>query len=173
MDTSFIISQVFVILAMLSLGISYLQKDKKIIMILCILYSLFYGGQYLLLGAITGFAMNIVSIIRNIWFYINAKSKKKNNIIVLIMLSTLAIIFGMISYKDLFSLIPIVATILFTYSVWQDNTKIYKYLALPISALWISYNICFKSMFGIIAEFVLLLFEIIGIIKMKRDNGLK
>lgn len=167
MDITYIISQVFVIIAMLSLGISYLCKDKKKIMILCIIYSIMYGGQYLLLGAITGFAMNIVSIIRNIWFYINAKSNKKNNIWVLIVLCILAITFGIITYDNIFSIIPILATILFTYSVWQDNTKTYRWLSLPISALWLSYNIIFKSTFGIIAELVLLSFEIVGIVKNK------
>ena len=170
MSVNYIISQVFVVLAMLSLGISYLCKDKKKIMVLCILYSIFYGGQYLLLGAITGFAMNIVSIIRNIWFYINAKKEQKNNIIVFIILCLIAIVSGIISYDNLFSLIPIAATILFTYSVWQDNTKIYRWLSLPISALWITYNICFKSVFGIIAELVLLMFEIVGIIKIQKQK---
>lgn len=167
MDITYIISQIFVIIAMLSLGISYLSKNKKKIMILCIVYSIMYGGQYLLLGAITGFTMNIVSIIRNIWFYINAKSNNKNNIWVLIILCILAIIFGIITYDNIFSIIPILATILFTYSVWQDNTKTYRWLSLPISALWLSYNIIFKSTFGIIAELVLLSFEIAGIVKNK------
>ena len=167
MDITYIISQVFVIVAMLFLGISYLQRDKKTIMILCIVYSVLYGGQYLLLGALTGFAMNIVSIIRNIWFYINAKSNRKNNKLVLMLLITIAIIFAVVSYDNIFSVIPALATILFTYSVWQNNTKVYRWLSLPISALWLSYNIVYKSAFGIIAELVLLTFEITGIIKNK------
>ena len=36
-----------------------------------ILYSLFYGIHYLLLNALTGFLMNMVSIIRNIVFYVD------------------------------------------------------------------------------------------------------
>lgn len=170
METNYIISQVFVAVAMLCLGISYLIKDKKKIMILCILYSVFYGGQYLLLGAITGFAMNIVSIIRNIWFYINAKKNKSNSRAILIVLWVIAIVSGVLTFKDFTSLIPIAASILFTYSVWQDNNRVYKFMALPISALWISYNVFFKSIFGIIAELVLLMFEIIGIIKLLKKE---
>lgn len=168
MDTNYIISQLFVVFAMLSLGATYLCKDKKKIVALGILYAILYGGQYLLLGAMTGFAMNIISIIRNIWFYINAKNNKKNNLIVLIVLIVLAIIFGAISYSNIFSIIPVIASILYTYSIWQDNVKTYRWLALPISALWITYNICSKSIFGIIAELILLIVEIIGIIKIQK-----
>jgi len=167
MDTQYIISQICVIFAIISLGISYLSKDKTKILILSIIYALFYGTHNFLLGAITGVAMNIISIIRNAWFYINAKNQTKNKLYVLVSLCVLAIILGMISYTNITSLIPIIATILYTYSVWQDNTKIYRWMALPISALWITYNVCFKSVFGIILELILLAFEIVGIIKIK------
>lgn len=170
MPNNYIISQVLVVFAMLSLGLSYLCKDKKKIMILCILSSAFYGTQYILLGAITGFAMNVVSIIRNIWFYINAKKERKNDIWVLIILCLIALILGIISYDNIFSLTALAATLLFTYTVWQDNTKVYRWLALVISALWITYNIFFKSIFGVISELVLLIFEIIGIIKIQKQK---
>ena len=78
MEINYIISQIFVVMAMLCLGINYLIKDKKVIMLLCVTSSCLYGTQYLLLGAISGMFMNIVGVIRDIWFYINAKKKKKN-----------------------------------------------------------------------------------------------
>ena len=170
MNKSYIISQILVVFAMLSLGTTYLCKDKNKIVALGILYSVLYGTQYLLLGAMTGFAMNIISIIRNIWFYINVKNKKKNKLITLIVLIILVIIFGLMSYNNIFSIIPIIAAILYTYSIWQDNVKVYRWLALPIGALWITYNICSKSIFGIIAESVLLVVEIIGIIKIQKQT---
>ena len=147
MNKSYIISQILVVFAMLSLGTTYLCKDKNKIVALGILYSVLYGTQYLLLG-----------------------NKKKNNLITLIVLIILVIIFGLISYSNIFSIIPIIAAILYTYSIWQDNVKVYRWLALPIGALWITYNICSKSIFGIIAESVLLVVEIIGIIKIQKQT---
>ncbi len=55
---------------------------------------------------------------------------------------------------------------LFTYSIWQDNNKIYRYLAIPISVLWIIYNIYVHSMFAIIAECILLIVKNIGVLKL-------
>jgi len=159
-NLNYTVSQVFVIFAAISLGISYLLKDKKTIMILCIMASI--------LGAFTGVAMNIVSIVRSIWFYINAKNNKKNNIWVLIVLSVFVIASGIITYSNIFSIIPIIATLLFTYSVWQDSTNVYRYLAVPMSIMWIVYNLCCNSLLGTITECTVLFFEIVGIVRNKK-----
>ena len=118
MELTYLLSQICVILAVLFLGSTYLIKNKKIILFLTIMMSIFYGLQYLFLNAITGVFMNIVSIIRSIWFYINAKNKKKNSIIVLIVLFIIIIILELLSFKNIFSLLPMIATMIFTYSLW-------------------------------------------------------
>lgn len=165
-NMNYVMSQVFVIFAVLTLGFSYLTKDKKNIMILVTMTSLFYGAEYLFLGAFSGVAVNIISIIRNIWFYINAKNNKKNSVGTFAILSVALIILGIMTYENVFSIIPIVATILFTYSVWQDNNKVYRYMSVPMSVMWILYNIICNSILGVIAESVMIIFEIAGIIKL-------
>lgn len=170
MEFNYLLSQICVILAVILLGITYLIKDKRIILFLSILIVSLYGAQYLLLSAMSGFYMNLVSIIRNIWFYINAKNKKKNSIIVLIVLYIIAIVLGVISFKNVFSILPILATMLYTYSIWQDDIKVYRWLAIPVSISWIIYNVYSNTLFGIITESILLIIEIIGVIKLKRTN---
>ncbi len=170
MDIKYLLSQVCVILAMLGLGATYLVKDKKTIMFLCVLYTLFYGLEYLLLDAYSGLSMCVVNVIRNIWFYINANLKKKNSIIVLIVLSIITIVFGIFSFNNIFSVLPIIATLIYTYSVWQDDTKLYRYLAFPCSLCWMTYNISCRSLFGVIAECILIIFEIIGVIKLYKKE---
>ena len=167
MELNYILSQICVILAVILLGTTYLLKDKRIILFFSILTALLYGTQYLLLSAFSGFFMNIVSIVRSIWFYINAKNKKKNSTIVLIVLYIIAIILGVISFKNIFSIFPIIATMLYTYSIWQDDIKVYRWLAIPISISWIIYNTYSNTIFGIITESILLIIEIIGVIKLK------
>lgn len=169
MELTYVLSQICVILAVLFLGSTYLIKNKKIILFLTIMMSIFYGLQYLFLNAITGVFMNIVSIIRSIWFYINAKKKKKNSIFVLVILLIIIIIFELLSFKNIFSILPMIATIIFTYSLWQDNIKVYRWLAIPMSISWIIYNTYSNSIFGIITESILLIIEIIGIIKLKKE----
>jgi hypothetical protein len=58
----YLFSQIAVIIATVFLGLTYFSKDRKKILILFILYSAFYGVHYILLEAITGFFMNMISI---------------------------------------------------------------------------------------------------------------
>lgn len=75
----YILSQIFVIIAMIFLGLSFYTNDKKKVLLFCILYCIFYALQYFILNAYTGAIITVISILRNILFYINNK-KKKNNI---------------------------------------------------------------------------------------------
>ena len=169
MKLSYILSQVFAIFATITLSASYLVKDKKSILFLCIVTAIFFGVEYFLLGAYTGVAMDVVSIVSNIWFYLNEKNNKKNKIEVLIILLGLMLILSIFTYTNIFSFVSMMASMLFTYSVWQDSTKLYKILAIPTCILWIMYNAYYKSIVGITIQIVLLVFAIIGIVKYQKN----
>lgn len=166
----YLISQIFVIIATLILGITYFLKDKVKILILCLFYCLFYGVHYLLLGAFTGSLMNLVSFIRNFWFFRNSKKNKKNGKLLLIILVSISVISCIITYKDIFSIVSMTASILSTYSIWQDNIKVYKILAIPVSICFVLYSIHINSIVAIITETILLIMEIVAIIKLYLDN---
>ena len=166
----YLLSQISVIIATVFIAFTYFSKNRKKFLILFILYSIFYGIHYLLLNAITGFLMNLVSIIRNIVFFRYEIQKKENSKLFLIFLFTIIIIFGMCSYKDLFSIISIFASLLSTYSVWQKNPKVYRILAILVSICFIIYAIHIKSIFAIVTEIALLVAEFIGLILLKFQN---
>ena len=161
---NYLISQILVILATFFISVTYIEKKRKKILILFIFYSILYGIHYLLLGALTGFLMNIVSIIRNIIFYINEKKNKENKISFLIILFIIIISFGIFSYKDLFSIISISASLMSTYSIWQKNIRLYRLIAIIVSICFIIYAIHINSLFAIITEIILLITELTGII---------
>ena len=168
--SNYTISQILVVISMICIGSTYICKNKKTIMILCIIYGIFYGSHYLLLGATTGFVMNLVSITRNVWFYINAKKEKKNSKVLLGILVMIGIASGLLSYQDPFSIISMTGSTLSTYSIWQDNIKVYRILALPVSLCFILYAFHIHSLFSIISEFILLTVEIVGIIEYYLKN---
>lgn len=162
----YLLSQICVIISVIILGTTYFLKDKVTILILCLIYCVFYGIHYLLLGAITGSLMNIISFLRNLWFFRNSKRNKKNSKLVLYILFFISSVFCIISYSDVFSLVSLIASLLSTYSIWQDNVKIYKFLAVPVSICFIIYAIHIGSVVAIITEVVLLIMEIVALIKV-------
>lgn len=169
----YLLSQICVIISVIILGTTYFLKDKIKILILCLVYCIFYGIHYLLLGAITGSLMNLISFLRNLWFYKNSKNNKKNSKVVLYVLFLISCVFCIISYSDVFSLISLTASLLSTYSIWQDNVKIYKFLAIPVSICFIIYAFHISSVVAIITEIVLLITEIVAIIKIYNDKHKK
>ncbi len=170
MDIVYIVSQILVLIAIAFLGATYLVKDKKTIMFLCIIYCIFYGTHYLLLGAITGAVMTAISAARNVWFFVNAKRDVDNSLFTLILFVGVAIVSGITSYQDVFSIVSIVASCISTYSVWQHNTGIYRWLAIPVSVCFIIYAIHINSIFSLITEFGLLIVEIIGVIRYNKER---
>ena len=65
---------------------------------------------------------------------------------------------------------------LYTYSVWQKKTIVYKICGIFVSILWILYNIYVMSLFGIILESILLIASATGYfieLKSKKNKALK
>ena len=175
---TYIMSQVFTIIMYLLLGVSYYAKDRKKILILSFLSLIANAIAYILLEAYTGLAMCIVAFIRNIVFMIdenrNGKRDKisKKDIIYLIIFNVLIIVSTIFTYEGLLSLLSVIATMLYTYSVWQKKTNVYKFLGIPIGILWVLYNIYVESIFGVILEAILLVCSVTGyIIEKKKSNN--
>ena len=175
---SYILSQVFTIIMYGLLALTYYAKDRKKVLILSFLSLIANGIAYIFLNAWTGLAMCIVALIRNIIFLMDERKNgkretiNKTDVIILIILYAIAIISAIFTYDGFLSLLSVFATALYTFSVWQKKTNIYKLLGIPIGILWISYNIYIMSIFGIILEAILLVCSITGYIIETKKNKL-
>ena len=99
--------------------------------------------------------------------YLFSKRKEKD-INKLIMVLLMLFILTILTYNGILSLMPSIGTLLYTLSVWQNDTKTYKKYGILVSIFWITYHIYVKSLFGIILESILLISVIIGLIKDKK-----
>ena len=172
---NYILSQVSVLLATIFLGFSFLLKNKTKILMLCIMASIMFSLQYLFLDALTGMIINMLGIVRAMYFYIGNKKEKDNSTCFLCILIFLYLICTIITWEGLVSVAPLIASVLFTYSIWVKDIRIYKWMALPISAFWIVYNSYVGSIGGCILEGVLFVIEIVAILMYykQRENPKK
>lgn len=178
--TTYILSQVFTIIMYILLGITYFAKDRKKVLVLSFLSLVANSIAYIFLSAWSGFAMCMVAIIRNIIFLFDEKKNgkrtniNKTDIIILIILQGISVISAIYTYDGFFSLFIVISTMLYTYSVWQKSTKVYKFLGIPIGILLIAYHIYIMSLFGIIFESILFICSMTGYIlevrKIKKQN---
>ena len=168
--TTYILSQVFTIITYVFIGMTYYAKDRKSVLIISFSSLIANGIAYIFLSAWTGLAMCFLALIRNIIFLADEKKNgkrdriNKTDIIILIVLYAISIISAIFTYDGFLSLLSVFATMLYTYSVWQKKTNIYKLLGIPIGILWILYNIYIKSVFGIVLESILLICSTSGYI---------
>lgn len=107
--------------------------------------------QYILLSAWTGAAMDGIGILRNIIF-IFAVQKGKPTLIWIILFSVLTIVLGAVTYEGYISFLAIGAKLLSCIAYGINNPRTIRYLGLPTSMLWITYNSIHISIAGVINE---------------------
>jgi len=135
-----VFAQILAIFGLLFLIISVQLNNKLKILFCKIISNIFYGLQYLFLSAFSGACMSLLSLIRNIVFYLYNKNKSKIPISALIIFLIIMFVVSFWTFDTLLSLIPIFATMIHTYAVWQDNLKVYRFLSLIGAISWIVYN---------------------------------
>ena len=161
---TYIISQVLVVIYYLVYSSTFNMKSKRKILYTGII-AMFIGAiSYLLLNAYTGVAMCIIAVMRNIWFN---KSKTKLNLIIIILIILFSSIF---TYQTPFSILNSLATLIYTYSLWQTSTKKYKYLGIFVNLLLIIYDLSIKSILGAIFMTIAFISSVIGYVKENNKN---
>lgn len=179
LTVTYVLSQVFVIINAALLMITYQLKTRKAILVVSFMALIANGIVYTLLEAWSGLAMVFVAMTRNIIFMIDEKKNGKSNkitgkdVVILVVLYIIAIISAVFTYEGILSMMSVVATMLYTYSVWQKKTNVYKILGIIIEIVWIIYNIYICSIMGIVLDILLLMSAIIGIrreYKVKKER---
>lgn len=172
----YILSQIFTILMYALLAWTYFLKDKRKIVIVSALSLVANTIAYILLGAWTGLAMCIVAMLRNLYILWDEKKYGKREVnekrdYIFLAIVYLGIILATIpTYEGFLSLLSVFATSVYTYSIWQKSTKIYKFCGIPVGILWVAYNAYVKSIFGVVLESILLVASIIGYIAEVRSD---
>ena len=69
----YIVSQVFVVISYSLLAITYCLKNRKSILLFNFVSLLTNAAAFALLGAWSGFVMNLIAVVRNIIFLIQNK----------------------------------------------------------------------------------------------------
>ncbi len=171
LSSVYISSQILTILMYVTLGITYQVKSRKKLLLLSILSNTLQGIAFFLLNAKSGLVMCILAIIRGSSLIIildkikDENKAKKAYLGVIVLFYICSAISAIYTYEGILSMFSIIATVIYTYSIWQKNEKVYKALGTPVSICLIIYNIFVKSLFGVILESAVLICSIVGYIR--------
>ena len=158
----FYIAQLFGIIALVVLIMSFQKNKKDTLLKYQIFSSLLFALQYLFLNAISGCLMNLMTMVRNL---IYKKFNDKIPIIYLILVIICMIILSLMSYNGIISLLPTLAVILYSIALWQKNLTITRITEIISCSLFIIYNIKVLAISGLISTFIEMFSAIIAIYK--------
>ena len=119
-----------------------------------------YAIQYVLLGAFTGAAMNVIGGARGYAYYRVAPSKKHRWMLLSFM--GLAVAGALVTWQGPVSLLALLGSISGTFSIWHKNPTYIRRWALLAPPLWFSYNLISGSYPGMISEVIMLFSNLLG-----------
>ena len=138
----YIIAQIVGILAVATYLLSYQLEKRKQIIFVNATSSFLYVLQYILLGALEGAAIDVLSAVGAVTAH--NKDKKfiaKHMTIIIILLNLLFLTAGLTLYKNIFSLFPIVGAILQASAFWMTSEKRIRQVSFLGVPFWLVYNL--------------------------------
>lgn len=165
---SFLI-QLLGIIAWIILTISYWQKKKLHLITLQLIAYIMYAVHFLFLDGLSGALCNIAGIIVLFLLLLKEKTKKQCLWMILVIL-LLYIPIGIYSYDGIYSLFPIIASVVPLMSNWQKNISLIKIGGIIGSLCWLTYGIFVSSYATLITEIIFIISTIISIFFNRKDN---
>ena len=130
------------ILAVAAFVSSYQLKLRRGIIILNAASRILYVAQYLLLGAFEGALLDVVAFFVSLLCQCRERGFVKKHLAIAIVLSNVVVVAaGMLTYKNVFSLLPILGVIFETLALWLTREKSIRLLSLLGAPFWLAYNL--------------------------------
>ncbi len=166
----FVLAQICGVIVLILTVISVQFKTKEKIVMCFVFANLVMAIQFFLLNAMTGAIISIINTIRCIIFYYYKKKDKKPSLMILLFFEIIAVVSGMISWQNMWSVIPIVVTVIYTYGLWQDNVKVIRVTTAIVGLGWAIYDIIVMAFVGAIQEISQFVSAMIALIKNKEET---
>ena len=143
------------------------NKKMKNILIFKMTMDCVWAIHYIMLGALTGFFINVISLFREIIFLRNNEKPKRLH---LICFTGINCITAMLTWNGIHSILPAIGCILATYSLWQKKPDITRKIALVNNVLFFIYDGCIGSVSGMMSETFTFISVLIALKRNKEDK---
>ena len=166
----YIIAQIVGIIAFGLLSYSYFKKEKKQILFLQILAYIAFTIHYYLLSGITGAVCNILGLIALVIIYLCDKHQYKNKKVLIIGMIPIIVTISLITYQDIFSIFPILASSLTIASFLTSKERIIRGIGITSAVCWLVYAVVLHSIVSIVFEIITLIFVTSAFVKNEKKD---
>ena len=149
------IAFLFGIGAVLFYILGYLQKKRIAIIVMNIISRLLGITQYIMLGAFEGAILDIAAIISS---YLAEKKKipfvRKHPKWFVLGVSLMIVGAGAVTYKNIYSLLPVIGVLIQTGAFWHDDEKKIRIMSFFGAPFWLAYNFISGAYPSCVGEFL-------------------
>ena len=147
---NFYVAQAFGIIGLILSVLSMQMKTKRNIMIMLLLLNLASALNFLFLDSITGSLICFLAVFETFINYLYDSKDKRVPVYIIAFYIFVNLILGLISFKGLIDIIPIVCALLFIATVCTKSESKIRKLMFGNQLLWLGYDIKAKAyMFAI------------------------
>lgn len=164
----FIISQLIGVIAFFISLIAYHRDKKEKILGNMVLSNVFNLMHYFLLGAYSGCITKVIAICRDTFVILKDKKKSLSSNIFLFIFILIYIMAGIYTYTNIWSILPLIAAIIYIIPIWNGNEIIVRKTAFICYFLWLIYNIFVFSIAGITSNIISIISTLVAI---KNNNS--
>lgn len=148
-------------------------KSKKNILITQIGASLCYLTVYVIKGAWSGVAIEVLEELKDVVFINIEKHGKKIPMFILTLFLLSLVVVSVIFYDGIFSLLPLVINIMLFVSTYFKDPKAIRWVMLFAGIMWGIYNFYLHAYIILIGNLLEVVSAIISIIRFKDNKGKK
>ncbi len=168
LKNSYQINPIWQIIGFIWFGLSviaFLNKDDKKIKIIHSISLSFWWIHFFMIWLYTAVAVDLIWMIRNF-----LSVKYKWNIKILFLLIIMYILFGFLTFKNIYSFLPVISWIFASFAFFKLHWIKMRLILLSCSFAWLIYNLLWYSIWWIITEIFLEISLIITISRLFLDR---
>lgn len=167
-DWIMLIGQILGVVAVILGFITYQMRGPKALLIVNMITCGVFCAHYLLIGAISGFVLNAVGMVRNI-VYTNRDKKIFAHPAWPFIFAGIMLIAGIVTWQDWRTILMICALVLNSLALSLKNAQHIRYSLLITCPLVMVYDVLLHSYGGIVYEGMSIVSAIVGILRFRKD----
>ncbi|MGN1345941.1 MAG: YgjV family protein [Eubacteriales bacterium] len=150
-----VVAQIAGILGTTVIVFSFIARKRRAILLYKFIADLLWMVHYLLIGAYSGAALNVLALGRETVFY-NKDKKWASSRFWLYLILILTVGSCVLTWEGALSLLPMLGSICAVISFWCTKPLHIRLLAIPAQGLWLIYGILHHSLPGIASNLIAL-----------------
>ena len=156
--------------ALITMGLSYWQKDKRMILLWQVVANLIFAIHYELLHAQSGAVCSFFQIIVLILFLLQERFRW-NKVAAAMPIAAVFLLIAVLTYESPVTLLPILASLVALLPFFQSNKRVIQGAGIVSSLSWLVYVIAVRSYSGMVTESVLTVITAASLMKKEPKGG--